>query len=436
MSLQSKITGYWILIHLIFGAVSFCFLSENRLWLLLVELFIAFSLLVALRLANQFYKPLRMLKEGIELIKDSNFSTSFQFTRQPEVDNIIHIYNRMLYNLQQERIRIQEKHYFLEKIILSSPVGMITLDFDDKIALTNPYIEKMLELSQAVLIGKKLQEIDHLICQKLAVLETGQSEVITLPSRRKIRCTKSDFYDQGFPRQFFLLEELTEDLRLSEKQAYEKMIRILSHEVNNSIGAANSLLHSCLAYKEQLTPHDQEDFEMAIGVVLSRTEHLIAFMRSYVNVVRLADPKKQSSDIRQMLENGITLFKAELQSRNIQVIWQMDDSLEMNVPVDRSQMEQVFVNIIKNAIEAIGEEGTLTIRSGKQQRRLYVSIEDTGNGIPQDVKGNLFTPFFSTKENGQGIGLTLIQEILSRHEFEFSLESNPGKPTSFTIYFD
>jgi two-component system, NtrC family, nitrogen regulation sensor histidine kinase NtrY len=436
MSLQSKIIGYWIFIHLVFGSVAFYFLSEDRLWLLLVEIFIALSLIMALRLMNQFYKPLRMLKEGIELIKDSNFSTSFQFTGQPEVDNIIHIYNRMLYNLQQERIRIQEKHFFLEKIIQSSPVGIITLDFDDNIALFNPYTEKMLEQPLSALAGKKLQEIDHLICQKLAELETGQSEVITLPSRRKIRCTKSDFYDQGFPRQFFLLEELTEDLRLSEKQAYEKLIRILSHEVNNSIGAANSLLHSILAYKDQLTPHDREDFEIAIEVVLSRTEHLIAFMRSYVNVVRLALPKKQPSHIRQMLENGITLFKAELQNRHIRVHWEIDNNLDMTVPVDRSQMEQVFVNVIKNAIEAIGEEGTLTIRAGRQQRRLFVSIEDTGKGIPQDVKGNLFTPFFSTKENGQGIGLTLIQEILSRHEFEFSLESNPGEPTSFKIYFE
>jgi nitrogen fixation/metabolism regulation signal transduction histidine kinase len=436
MSLQSKIIGYWIFIHLVFGAMAFYFLSENGLWLLLVEIFIAISLIVALRLMNQFYKPLRMLKEGIELIKDSNFSTSFQFTGQPEVDNIIHLYNRMLYNLQQERIRIQEKHYFLEKIIQSSPVGIITLDFDEKIALINPYIEKMLEQTQAALVGKKLQELDHLICQRLAVLGTGQSEVITLPSRRKIRCTKSDFYDQGFPRHFFLLEELTEDLRLSEKQAYEKLIRILSHEVNNSIGAANSLLHSCLSYKEQLTPHDQEDFEMAIEVVLSRTEHLIAFMRSYVNVVRLAEPKKQPSDLRQMLENCITLFKADLHNRNISVTWEMDDALDMSIPVDRGQMEQVFVNVIKNAIEAIGEEGTLAIRAGRQQRRLFVSIEDTGKGIPQDVKGNLFTPFFSTKENGQGIGLTLIQEILSRHEFEFSLESVPGQLTIFKICFE
>lgn len=436
MSLRVKLLVYWIAVHLVFGAITFYFLKNNRLWLLAVEILTFISLMIALRLMRRFYQPLQMLKSGIELISDSNFSTAFQLTGQAEVDNIIHIYNRMLYNLQQERIRIQEKHYFLEKIIQSSPFGIITLDFDDKISLVNPYVERMIEQTNAELSGKKLSQIDHLICRKIAELETGQSEVITLPSRRKIRGTKSDFYDQGFPRHFFLLEELTEELRLSEKQAYEKLIRILSHEVNNSIGAANSLLHSCLSYKEQLHAHDQEDFEMAIGVVLSRTEHLNAFMRSYVNVIRLADPKKQPSDVGQMLENCILLFRAELSKRNIQVKWEIEKGLDMTVNLDRNQIEQVLVNILKNAVEAIKQDGTIWIQAGYQQKRLFICIQDSGSGIPADVKGNLFTPFFSTKENGQGIGLTLIQEILSRHEFEFYLESNPGQPTRFKIYFD
>jgi signal transduction histidine kinase len=86
-------------------------------------------------------------------------------------------------------------------------------------------------------------------------------------------------------------------------------------------------------------------------------------------------------------------------------------------------------------MEAIGENGTITIRLGKQGRRAFAIIEDSGDGLTPEVRANLFTPFFSTKENGQGIGLTLIQEILSQHKFEFSLDSAPGRPTQFTILF-
>ena len=103
--------------------------------------------------------------------------------------------------------------------------------------------------------------------------------------------------------------------------------------------------------------------------------------------------------------------------------------------MDKNQMEQVFVNIIKNAMEAIGENGAITIHLGKKGGRSFVIIEDTGSGLTSEIRANLFTPFFSTKENGQGIGLTLIQEILSQHRFEFSLDSQPGQSTQFTILF-
>jgi two-component system nitrogen regulation sensor histidine kinase NtrY len=105
------------------------------------------------------------------------------------------------------------------------------------------------------------------------------------------------------------------------------------------------------------------------------------------------------------------------------------------VKLDRTQMEQVFVNVLKNAMEAIEEDGSITVRFGRQNSRQFVVIEDTGCGIPPSVKANLFTPFFSTKGNGQGIGLTLVQEILDGHKFEFSLESQTGGTTQFTIFF-
>jgi nitrogen fixation/metabolism regulation signal transduction histidine kinase len=435
MSLRLKFILYWALIHIIFAGAMVYLLWDKRIWLLAVEIFLVISFITALRLVKSFFRPLDMVMKGIDLIKDSNFSTAFQPSGQAEVDAIVHIYNRMLNNLQYERQRMQEKHYFLEKIIGAAPFGIITLDFDDNIALVNPYAERLLEKPVNELTGKSMQTMRNAISQALVKLETGQSEVITLPSRRKIRCTKSDFYDQGFQRHFFLLEELTEELRLSEKQAYEKLIRILSHEVNNSIGAANSLLQSCLTYKEQLHPGDQEDFEMAIGVVTSRTAHLNDFMRSYVNVIRLADPKRQVCNVRQILENITLLFKADFARRNISLEWHIEEDILPTVYIDRDQIEQVLTNVLKNAMEAISNHGTIIIRLIMQGKKLMLSIEDTGEGIPAEVRANLFTPFFSTKENGQGIGLTLIQEILTRHGFTFSLESLPGENTKFSIIF-
>jgi signal transduction histidine kinase len=93
------------------------------------------------------------------------------------------------------------------------------------------------------------------------------------------------------------------------------------------------------------------------------------------------------------------------------------------------------VNVLKNAVEAIGEDGIITIRLGKRAGRSCVTVEDSGCGISAEVRANLFTPFFSTKKNGQGLGLTVVEEILTRHRFDFSLEALPGQPTQFSIYF-
>jgi two-component system, NtrC family, nitrogen regulation sensor histidine kinase NtrY len=231
-----------------------------------------------------------------------------------------------------------------------------------------------------------------------------------------------------------LIEELTEELRQAEKTAYEKIIRLMSHEVNNSVGSANSLLHSCLLYAEQLHEEDRRDFVQALRVVIARTDHLNQFMRSFADVFRLPLPRKEPCHIRELLEQTATLFKTELAQRQIQLVWDEQAKLPP-IQLDRRQMEQVFINIVKNALEAIGTNGALTFRFGQSGHRSFVIIEDTGCGLSPEIRAHLFTPFFSTKEHGQGIGLTLVQEILDQHGFEFALESKAGEPTRFTIWF-
>jgi len=369
-----------------------------------------------------------------KFIKDKDFTSKLTEAGQPEMDKLIAVYNKMIDHLREERTHLQEQHYFLEKILKASPSGIITFDFDEQVAMVNPSAAKMLQLASDNLIGRKLTELHTPFADALNRLQVGEPQVISLQGRRRVKCQKSQYLDRGFARHFILMEELTEELRRSEKAAYEKLIRMMSHEVNNSIGAVNSLLHSFLNYKNQLRDEDRQDYENALKVAIARTEHLNAFMRSFADVVRLPLPKRQPCDLQALLENIALLMSAESRKREIVWQWAIDEPLEPIV-MDKNQMEQVFVNIFKNAMEAIGENGTITIRMSKKGEKRFVIIEDTGAGLTPEARANLFTPFFSTKENGQGIGLTLIQEILSQHRFEFSLDSQPGQPTQFAIYF-
>jgi two-component system nitrogen regulation sensor histidine kinase NtrY len=209
----------------------------------------------------------------------------------------------------------------------------------------------------------------------------------------------------------------------------------MSHEVNNTIGASNSLLHSVLTYASELTPDNRKDFESAIGIVIARTEQLNGFMRSFADVVRLPAPSLARQELRPILENLVRLLTPAAARRAIRWKWDVQAD-PIVVTIDRSQIEQALVNVLKNAMEAIGSDGAITIRLiAPVNARGGVVIEDTGPGIPDEARANLFTPFFSTKETGQGIGLTLVQEILTQHQCEYSLEGPPGGPTQFTIVF-
>jgi two-component system nitrogen regulation sensor histidine kinase NtrY len=435
MTLRFKFVLYLAAIHLLFAGVAIYLLLQQRLWLLAVEAVFVVSLTLGLKLIRSLFGTIELIQTGAQFIKDSDFTSRFREVGQQEMDQLIHIYNRMADHLREERARLQEQHYFLHKVLQASPSGIVTLDFDGLIAMVNPAAERLLQSGTERLIGRSLADLETTFAREVNNLNSGESKVIPLNGRRRVKCQKSEFHDRGFPRNFILMEELTEELRQSEKAAYEKLIRLMSHEVNNSVASANSLLHSCLNYKDQLAGDDQRDYEAALGVVIARTDQLNAFMRSFADVVRLPKPQFQPCDLQRLIEDIALLMRADSAKREIEWIWEIQGQLDP-IPMDRGQMEQVFVNILKNAVEAIGERGTIAIRIGRNGGRSYVEIEDSGCGITPEVRANLFTPFFSTKEHGQGIGLTLIEEILDQHRFEFSLEGEPGGPTRFKIMLE
>jgi nitrogen fixation/metabolism regulation signal transduction histidine kinase len=433
VTLRRKFIVYLLVLHAVFALALVGLLWKDRVWLIGVELFLVVSTFFAFRLFRGLFRPLDLLVAGADALNEKDFTTRLRSSGQPEMDTLISIYNRMIDTLREERLTLQEQHYFLQKVMAASPSGILTLDYDGNISMANPAAEQLIQLDASAIVGKPLSVIASPLGNSLIDLQKGSSVVLPLRGIRRVKCTRSEFLDRGFPRAFYLLEELTEELRQSEKSAYEKLIRMMSHEVNNSIGAANSLLHSSLHYKDQLRNEDRDDFVTAIGVAISRTEHLNAFMKSFADIVRLPHPIRQPTDMRALLDRICSLMKAECEKRNI-VLERHFESLNGTVTeIDPHQMEQVFVNVLQNAIDAVGSAGRIDVRLSRGERGTVVLIEDSGPGISPDVSQMIFTPFFSTKENGQGIGLTLVQEILSQHGFEYSLESRPGEMTKFTV---
>ncbi len=433
MTLRRTFILYLLVIHLIVASILTVILWDKRIWIVGIEAFLLGSFLVATRLFRRLFRPLDLLSASVEFLREKDFSIRLVETGPPEMDRLIGVYNQMVDTLRTERLAIQEQHYFLDKILQVSPSAILIFDHDDRVSYANPAALSLFRRSGEELVGRKINEVEATLFAQMEGMKSGDSAIYPIQGSRKVLCRKSNFIDRGHPRTFYLFEELTEELRKTEKVAYEKLIRMLSHEVNNSLGAASSLLQSCMHYSGQINPDDRKDFESALSVAIARTEHLNSFMKGFADILRLPQPRLTPTDVCVPLSSITTLVHADLEKRRIILRKEFERTSEP-IPMDPHQMEQVFLNILKNSIEAIDMDGTITIRVGMKNGRDFVSIEDNGRGISEEVRQQLFTPFFSTKANGQGIGLTLVQEILARHQFDFSLDSSPGGPTRFLIY--
>jgi signal transduction histidine kinase len=256
--------------------------------------------------------------------------------------------------------------------------------------------------------------------------------MITDAAGRRHRCQRSRFTDRGFNRSYILIEELTAELNRSERETYEKLIRMISHEVTNTVAATNSLLESCRTYAAEFTNEEHRaDYENALDVLITRNHNLNEFTKGFSDLVKLPEPQRHDVDVRELLNAMRTMFRADLAERSIEFDVRVDDGLPL-VSMDANQMDQVLINVIKNAAEAIGRDGRIEIAACHGPGRVDIAISDTGAGLDAETKKNLFTPFFTTKKDGQGLGLTLVREILAQHGFAFSLEPVGGK-TQFRI---
>ncbi len=434
MTIRAWIIVYLSITHLVIAAIGAVLLwEENRPWIIALEILLLLSLYIGLRLASRFKLPSELMVTGADLIREKDFAHTFSEVSSKDLNRLIKLYNEMIKRLREERIHSQEQQAFLKKMLEASPAGVITLDLEGRIDIINKTALSYLSDTSEKVLGQPLGDLESELAKELETIESGDSSVLLFEGRRKLKCIHDHYFDRGFVRSFYLLIELTEELRKSEKQAYEKLIRTLSHEVNNTVGAANSILRSCLVYSTQVSEDDREDFESALNVAIDRTDRLNTFMKGYADVVRLPDPIKTPVDLKELLDRLVHLLSTECAKRNIRI--QRDYSIVRDlIEMDIAQMEQAIVNILKNAMEAIDRDGEITIRFTRHDSELFLEIIDTGSGLAPEVQADLFTPFFSTKPHGQGIGLTLVSEILTRHNFLYSLTSSKGV-TTFAIQF-
>lgn len=432
LSLRHRWILYLLVVHAGLGGVVFWHLRDRPWWFLGLELALAVSLLSGVGLARRLALPRRLLRTGSELIREEEFGSRLSPEDEPEAAELVDLFNRMMERLRQERLQVQERESLLREVIRASPAAFLTLDHHGRIDLANPAAAALLGIGEEQLRGREPDALRHPVAAELAALDAGESRLVNLQGRR-LRLVRGEFFDRGFPRAFYLVEELTEEIRTTERSAYDKLIRMISHEVKSSVGAVVSLLQSTVGLARELPPERRRKAERALAVGEDRLRSLDRFVNGFAEVVRLPSPDRRPVQLDRLLDDLLVLLEPEIEERGVRISWTARPSSPPPIHADKNQLEQALVNVLRNALEAMEEGGEieLSLRLGTDSVRLAVA--DSGPGIPEAVQDQLFVPFVSTKRDGRGLGLTLIREILDGHGFGYSLENRPEGGAVFRL---
>jgi nitrogen fixation/metabolism regulation signal transduction histidine kinase len=430
--MSKKWTLIWLtLVFSVFLVLAIFSFHKNNPFLLITSEFVIPVLYgITIWMIMRSLRPINTISRSLNLLKEGDFNITLVKTGNSDVDNIIGVYNSMISRLREERLSVREKNHFLDLLIESSPLGIVMMDLDDRIMEINKAAIRSLGIKEDSFKGKYLTELNSNLSVEIAKIAYEEKQLVVLADGQKYLCRKLFFMDHGFKHPFYLIEEFTEEIKRAEKEAYGKLIRMMAHEVNNTVGSVNSIMTSIQSNPESFVNSEKDDIIRMLGVAIQRNYQMNRFMQNFSNVVKLPPPEKEEMDLNDSLSVVIESFYAGLKEKNIAAEVNLDSTLPLII-ADRSQMEQVFLNIIKNSKEAVPVNGHLKISTRKNP--VAVIFEDDGPGLSKDVSEKLFTPFFSTKPGGQGIGLTLVQEILTNHGFSFSFRNKETTGTEFRI---
>jgi two-component system, NtrC family, nitrogen regulation sensor histidine kinase NtrY len=392
-------------------------LSPRTQWTLTVVVSLVF-LFGVVSLRERVIRPLQTLSNMIAAIREQDYSL---MARHANADDALGLamleMNTLMTELKERRLGALEATALLQRVMAEIDVAVLAFDDTGALRLVNAGGERLLGQPSERLLGRRAEELGLAGC-----LEGEAPRVMELASgdrHGRYEMRRGLFRQGGRPHQFVVLADVSRALREEERKAWQRLIRVLGHEINNSLTPINSLAERLNTLLQRSPPEGElrDDLQRGLGVIANRSEGLTRFLASYTKLAKLPPPTFASVDVASWVQR-VTRLESRIP---VEIV----PSADVTLQADGDQLDQLLINLLANAVDAANATGGgVRVKWTTREDSFELTVQDDGPGLPDSA--NLFVPFFTTKPGGTGIGLVLSRQIAEAHAGTLLLANRTG----------
>ena len=399
---------------------------------------IAVPIVLASVVLLQIFGLIRYVQSHVDTLEDFFAAVNYEdFTRrfvEDDVDaELKEAFNRILDQFQDARAARDRQAGYLDIVVRHVPVPFIAVRSDGSISLSNHPARHLTGLP----VLRTLQDLGSLdagLPEQLQQIAAGEQRMLQTTLRGipvELRVSVAEIRMVGDVERLYSIENLSGELSARESSAWRNLIRVLTHEIMNTLTPVSSLAETTASMLDE--SHSTEDIREAVTTIGRRSDGLIRFVSRYRELLQVPKPNPERISVAQVLKSVVTLLSDTLQGIEV-TIEVLSDTLE--VLADRQLIDQVLLNLVKNAVEALqdSEAPKIDLKGRLDFGRVVLSVSDNGPGIPDDELDQIFIPFFTTKRDGSGIGLSVSRQIMTAHGGDLTVKSSSDGST-FSLVF-
>ncbi len=412
-------------------------------WLALLSLFLFAEMLRYIR------KSHKEMENLLVAIRQGDFSTTYQQRSFYSGNMLSQAFTELVATLQHLRREKETQHLYLQNIVEQVNIGLLCFDGQGRMQLVNKAAQQLFQKPYL----KNLQDLaalDAELYSSLKNVAAGEKRLVKVLLNQELlhlSMQATAFKMHGEDYKLIALQDLRHELEQNEMDSWQKLIRVLTHEIMNSvipIANLSAMVNQTLIHEQQgqlslhdIAAEDLPDLQGSLKTIEARSQGLVSFVKAYRSLTQIAQPRFSTVEVRLLFDRVHTLFKPRLSEVNVTFSMQVSPA-DLSIKADFELVEQVLINLMHNAVEALNAQpnGSITLKAYRQDNQeVVIQVADNGPGIEADVAEQIFIPFFTTKPEGSGIGLSLSRQIMRLHRGTIAMHTQPGTGTVLTLRF-